>query len=74
MSSGHLVYVAAGTLRAVRFNPTTLDVLSDPVPVEDHVMAAPGGAGNYAVSQNGTLISVASGTGRRFGRRGRSSG
>jgi eukaryotic-like serine/threonine-protein kinase len=61
VSSGHLVYVAAGSLRAVRFNPTTLDVLSDPVPVVDHVMAAAGGAGNYAVSQNGTLIYVASG-------------
>ena len=66
VSSGHLVYVAAGTLRAVRFNPTTLDVLSDPVPVVDHVMAAPGGAGNYAVSQNGTLIYVASGTGAQI--------
>ena len=66
VSSGHLVYVAAGTLRAVRFNPTTLDVLSDPVPVVDHVMAASGGAGNYAVSQNGTLIYVASGTGAQI--------
>jgi eukaryotic-like serine/threonine-protein kinase len=60
VSSGHLVYVAAGTLRAVRFDLATLDVLSDPVPVVDHVMARPGGAGNFAVSTNGTLIYVAS--------------
>jgi serine/threonine protein kinase len=63
VSSGHLVYVAAGTLRAVRFDSTTLEVLSDPVPVVDHVMAASGGAGNFAVSTNGTLIYVAGGPG-----------
>jgi serine/threonine protein kinase len=66
VSSGHLVYVAAGTLRAVRFDPATLDVLSDPVPVVDHVMARPGGAGNFAVSTNGTLIYVANDTGTQI--------
>ena len=66
VSSGHLVYVAAGTLRAVRFDPIALTVLSDPVPVVDHVMAAPGGAGNFAVSNNGTLIYVASGMGAQI--------
>ena len=66
VSSGHLVYVAAGTLRAVRFDPATLAVSSDPVPVEDHVMARPGGAGNFAVSTNGTLIYVASDTGTQI--------
>ena len=63
VESGHLLYVAAGTLRAVRFDPVTLDVLSNPVPVVDHVMTAQGGAGNFAVSKNGTLIYVASGAG-----------
>ncbi len=62
VSSGHLVYVAAGTLRAVRFDANALQVVSDPIPVVDHVMAALGGAGNFAVSNNGTLIYVASGT------------
>ena len=66
VNSGHLVYVAAGTVRAVRFDPTALTVLSDPVPVVDHVMAAPGGAGNFAVSNNGTLVYVASGTGTQI--------
>ncbi len=66
VSSGHLVYVAAGTLRAVRFDPATLGVLSDPVPVVDRVMARPGGAGNFAVSTNGTLIYVASDTGAQI--------
>jgi serine/threonine-protein kinase len=64
VDSGHLLYVAAGTLRAVRFDPDTLEVLSDPVPVVDHVMTAQGGAGNFAVSKNGTLIYVASSTGQ----------
>ena len=62
ISSGHLVYVVAGTLRAVRFDSDTLQVLSDPVPVVDHVMTLRGGAGNFAASNRGTLIYVASGT------------
>ncbi len=66
VNSGHLLYVAAGTLRAVRFDLATLDVLSDPLPVVDHVMARPGGAGNFAVSTNGTLIYVANDTGTQI--------
>jgi len=30
-------YAVAGTLRAVRFDPVKLEVLSDPVPVVDQV-------------------------------------
>src|SRR4030095_908130 len=41
VSSGHLVYVAAGTLRAVRFDPATLAALSVPVPVVYNVMQRP---------------------------------
>jgi hypothetical protein len=66
VSTGHLVYVAAGTLRSVRFDASALQVLSDPIPVVDHVMAVRGGAGNFAVSNNGTLIYVASGTGTQI--------
>ena len=35
--SGHLVYAAANTLRAVRFDLERLQVLSDPVTVVDDV-------------------------------------
>jgi eukaryotic-like serine/threonine-protein kinase len=66
VTSGHLVYVAAGTLRAVRFDPDALTVLSAPMPVVDHVMTVMGGAGNFAVSNNGTLIYVGSGTGAQI--------
>jgi len=33
LDSGHLVYGALGSLRAVRFDPAKLEVLGDPVPV-----------------------------------------
>jgi hypothetical protein len=61
VGSGHLVYVAGGTLRAVRLDPVTLEVLGDPVPVVDQVMTPPGGPGNFAVSKSGTLIHVLGG-------------
>jgi hypothetical protein len=44
VDSGHLVYVAGGTVRAVRFDLVTLEVLSDPFPVVDQVMTLPSGA------------------------------
>ncbi|RPH56366.1 MAG: hypothetical protein EHM89_15595, partial [Acidobacteria bacterium] len=59
--AGYLVYAAAGALRAVRFDLATLNVLSDPVPVVEHVMMAPTGAANYAVSRAGTLVYVPGG-------------
>jgi serine/threonine-protein kinase len=59
VESGHLVYAAAGTLRAVRFDPETLTVLSDPVPVLDQLRSAGTGAADYAVSASGTLVYVA---------------
>ena len=53
---GHLIYAAAGALRAVRFDPVRLEVLGDPVTVVEHVMVKPSGAANYAVSGPGTLV------------------
>jgi serine/threonine-protein kinase len=54
--SGYLIYAAAGTLRAVRFDPVRLEVLGDPVTVVEHVMMKPSGAANYAVSGPGALV------------------
>jgi serine/threonine-protein kinase len=47
-----------GTLRGVRFDPDRLEVQGDPVPVAEQVTTAGSGAGDYALSRNGTLIYV----------------
>ena len=59
--AGYLIYAAAGTLRAVRFDPARLEVLGDPVTVVEQVMIKPTGAANYAVSRQGTLFYVPGG-------------
>ena len=59
--AGYLIYAAAGTLRAVRFDPDRLEVLGDPVTVLDRVMIKSTGAANYAVSRQGTLFYVPGG-------------
>ena len=56
VETGHLLYAAAGTLRAVRFDLATLEVQSDPAPVVEQVSMAETGAANYAVSRSGTLV------------------
>ena len=61
VETGHLIFAAAGALRAVRFDPVRLEVLGDPVTVVDHVMMKPTGAANYAVSRAGTLVYIGAG-------------
>jgi serine/threonine-protein kinase len=56
VDTGHIVYAAGGTLRAVRFDPSRLEVLSDPVPVVEKVMIAGTGAAEFATSRTGSLI------------------
>jgi serine/threonine-protein kinase len=63
VETGHLVYAAAGTLRAVRFDLARLEVVSDPVPVAEHVMVSGTGAANFAISRHGTLVYVPGGAG-----------
>jgi hypothetical protein len=60
VDTGHLVYAVAGTLRAARFDPVRLDVLSDPVPVVDEQVVANGRA-KFSVSRQGTLAYVPGG-------------
>ena len=55
---GYLIYAAAGTLRAIRFDPVRLEVLGDPVTVVQDVMTKANGGVNYAVSRPGTLVYV----------------
>lgn len=56
--SGYLIYAASGTLRAVRFDPIALEVLSDPVPIVDRVMTKANGTANFSVSKTGALVHV----------------
>jgi serine/threonine-protein kinase len=56
VESGHLIYAAAGTLRAVGFDPARLEVRGDPVPVAEAVLTTTAGAAQYAVSRSGTLV------------------
>jgi serine/threonine-protein kinase len=56
VATGHLVYSAAGTLWALRFDLATLQVFGDPVPIVEHVqMARETGGAYFAVSRSGTL-------------------
>jgi len=47
-----------GTLNAVRFDAHQLRVMGDPVVVLSGVVAKPGGAGEFAVSPEGTIVYV----------------
>ena len=71
VSSGHLVYAAANTLRAVAFDPVTLETRGTPVPIVPEVVTmgvAPGGGVNAVVAADGTLAyvrGVGAGVGQR---------
>jgi serine/threonine-protein kinase len=56
VSSGHLVYAAAGTLHAVAFDLTRLAVVGTPVAVQPEVLTD--GRGGLAVAADGTLVYV----------------
>jgi serine/threonine-protein kinase len=57
VQSGHLVYAAAGSLRAVRFDLHRLEVQGTVVPIVDHVATkAANAAAMFAIARNGTLL------------------
>jgi serine/threonine-protein kinase len=58
---GYLVYAVAGTLRAVRFDPAKLEVVSDPVPVVESVTTLEDGAAEFSISRTGALVYVPGG-------------
>ena len=64
---GYLVYAVAGTLRAVRFDPVKLEVVSDPVPVVESVTTL--GPGRPSSASRGRARSCMSRAGRRGGTR-----
>ncbi len=58
VETGHLVYVEAGTLYAVRFELERREILGEPTPVVEALANSITGAGNYAISQQGTLVYI----------------
>jgi serine/threonine protein kinase len=54
--SGHLVYAAAGTLRAVVFDLSRLEVIGTAVPVIPQVGTSNAGSADFDVAANGTLV------------------
>jgi Tol biopolymer transport system component len=58
VSTGHLLYAAEGTLRAVAFDLARLAVVGTSVAVLPQVQTTATGAANAAVSANGTLVYV----------------
>jgi serine/threonine-protein kinase len=63
VSSGHLVYVSGGTLRAVPFDLATREVTGTPVPVQSGIVTLPTGTAEFDVSATGTLIYATGGPG-----------
>ena len=53
---GYLIYAVAGTLRAIRFDLSRLDVIGDAVPVMEGVQTNTTGAAEFVVSRGGTLV------------------
>ena len=58
VEGGHLVYVAAGTLRAIAFDPNRLETRGTSVPVLPRLATTGAGAGDFAVAADGTLVYV----------------
>jgi hypothetical protein len=66
--TGHLVFMRQGTLMAVRFDPTRMETIGHPVALVENVVQALAennyintGAGQFCVSDAGTLIYAAGG-------------
>jgi serine/threonine-protein kinase len=61
VASGHLVYAAAGSLRAVAFDLDRLEVIGTPTPVLPQVVTLPTGVAEFDISRNGTLAYISGG-------------
>jgi hypothetical protein len=68
-NSGHLVYVAGNSLRAIAFDLDRLETLGTAVPVLSHVDTNSGGSvAEFDVAADGTLVYSADGTAGQAGR------
>ena len=64
VSTGHLVYAAEdASLRAVPFDATSLQVTGNPVPLVEGVLVKIGGAADFSVADNGSLVYAPGSTG-----------
>ena len=61
VQSGHLVYAAAGTLRAIPFDLKRLETVGTAVPVISDVATLSNGTAEFDVAADGTLIYVSGG-------------
>jgi serine/threonine-protein kinase len=68
LPTGHLVFVRGGSLWAVRFDEDRLEVLGTPVPVVEGTRVETGGAVQYAIADNGTLVYLPGGNTARTSR------
>jgi serine/threonine-protein kinase len=59
VSSGHLLFGVAGTLRAVGFDANRLEVLGTPVSVIPQIVTSTWGVADFDVADDGTLAYVA---------------
>ena len=59
LPTGHLVFIRSGTLWAVKFDESSLQVDGTPVPVVEGVRVEGGGAVQYNVARDGTLMYIA---------------
>jgi len=58
VASGHLVYAAGGTLRAVAFDLDRLEIRGTPVPVIPRLLTTNNGGADLGVATDGTLVYV----------------
>ena len=58
VESGHLVYVAGATLRAVPFDLKSLAIRGPAVPVVPRLVTTRYGAGEFGIARDGTLVYV----------------
>ena len=58
VAPGYLVYLAAGTLRAIPFDASRLETRGAAAPVLPRLVTTTGGGGDFAVATDGTLVYV----------------
>jgi serine/threonine-protein kinase len=58
LPTGHLVFIRSGTLWVVRFDEASLQVQGTPVPVVEGIRVEGGGAVQYSVGRDGTLMYI----------------
>jgi len=63
LPTGHLVYAAGGTLRAVAFDLDRRETIGAPVPVQSQVVTLLTGTAEFDISRDGTLVYATGGAG-----------